>query len=348
MNNNFEQNFGVSNPTSGIDKSKKIEGKWVYLKSSLQNKEGNYENLHIKLGPDGKPMALAFFDIDKTLLELGATYEEIRKKMWPTAVERDGIEEVNKIHLAGFRLGTMWRELFRGIERWKDSELYEKEFLGPGKEGEHIDEAGDKFHELSDKLLREFDDIAAKTVEEQAKGNPELFEKAKIKPMYKLIAMYKKMGIPIVGMTANPRKFVEAICKYTGLAENFVACATDTDVPGKKEYKMEWLIKELKEKGLLIPYDKLFTTGDSWQGDVKCAKRFRDLVKEEHPEVNASGTLIIGGEGDLTPEIIKKLKDMEDDKDTKIDILDHSKVPIVDGKPEFFSKRKERPFWKKL
>lgn len=339
----------MSNPFEHIpinSAQKMEEKKRVSIQSNLENAEGGHEDINIKLEADGKPKLLVFEDIDKTLLHLEPTYNEIRKNMWPEAVAKDGLEEFSKVHLDGFRLGTMWRELYRiyaiytlGKEEWKNSNTYTEEFLASGKEGEHIDEPGNKYYELSNKLLEKFDDIAAQTVEKQAKENPNLFEDAKINPVYKLNTLYKRLGVPIVGMSANPRKFIEAVCKYTGLSERFIACATDTDVAGTKEYKMKWLTEQLEKKGLPVPYDRLLVIGDSPLGDVGSASKFQKLVASEHPEVNASGIVIIASDEDLKVAG-EKLSNVDD---INIHTFDYTKVPMDEkGDPMLFSKNRDK------
>ena len=315
--------------------------------SNLQKADGTFESFSIKLDKDGKPPLIVFEDIDKTLLHLEPTYKEIRKVMWPDAVEKDGIEEVGRVHLAGFRLGTMWRELYRmhaiydlGKTKWKDADLYAEEFLAKGMPGEHIDEPGDPLHKKCDELLEKFDDIAASTVEKQAKENPEFFDEAKIQPIYKLNALYKRLGVVIVGMTANPKKFANALCKYAGLGESFMDCATDTDVPGTKEYKMQYLIKQLEAKGINIPYDKILIIGDSPLGDVGSGSKFQKLEKEKHPEVKTKGIVINGNEEDLIVAI-NKLKEVID---MEIHAIDTSKVPLdKHNNPDFTTKG--RPYF---
>jgi phosphoglycolate phosphatase-like HAD superfamily hydrolase len=317
------------------------EKKFISIQSNLENAEGKHEIIKIKLGEDGKPRALVFEDIDKTLLHLEPTYKEIRKKMWPEAVARDGLEEFSKVHLDGFRLGTMWRELYRiygiyslGKEEWKDANIYQKDFLAKGKEGEHIDKPGDEYHEFSNGLLEKFDEIASKTVEEQAKENPHFFDDAKIGPMYKFNTILKRLQIPIVGMTANPRKFAEALCKYSGLAEVFIVCATDTDVPGTKEYKVKWSIEDLEKKGLPIPYSALMGVGDS-DKDAGSVSRYKELVKNEHPDVDGSGVIVIANDEELE-DAVEKLKGI---KNIKIHSFNYNKVPVdKNGDAEFFSK----------
>ena len=329
----------------------KIETNRVNITGRLENSSNKQIDFSIKLESDGKPKLVVFEDIDKTLLHLEPTYNEIRKNMWPEAVEKDGIEAVSKVHLDGFRLGTMWRELYRmyaiytlGKVEWKDANIYAEEFLAPGKDGENIDTPGDIYHEQSDELLKKFDDIAEKTVEDQAKTNPNFFDDAKIKQTYKLNSLYKRLGVVVVGMSANPRKFINALCKYTGLADSFLDCATDTDVSGTKEYKMQWLIKRLEEKGLSIPYDRLLVIGDSPLGDVGSASRFQKLVKHEHPEVSASGIVIIESDEEMKSAIDK----LNETTDINIHTLDYTKVPEnKDGDQELFSKGRDE-FYKKI
>jgi phosphoglycolate phosphatase-like HAD superfamily hydrolase len=313
--------------------------------SNLERADNSFESFSIKLDSNNKPPLVVFEDIDKTLLHLEPTYTEIRKIMWGDAVKQDGIEEVSKVHLDGFRLGTMWRELYRmhaiyklGKLEWKDAQLYEEEFLAPGMEGEHIDEPGDKLHEECNIYLNNFDDIAALTVEKQAKENPNFFDESKIKSMYKLNTLYKRAGVVIVGMTANPKKFANALCKYAGLGEYFIDCATDTDVPGTKEYKMLWLISKLEKIGIQIPYDKLLVIGDSPLGDAGSAERLAILLKEKFPEFKASGIVIIQNkeEGIIAQE---KLKNTTHIKKSTFNI---DNVPLdKDGVPDLVSKNRK-------
>lgn len=345
FNNDFLSLFWYNKIMENLNK---IENNKINIFSSLENNKGENESFSIKLDKDGKPKLVVFEDIDKTLLHLEPTYNEIRKNMWPEAVEKDGLEEFSKVHLDGFRLGTMWKELYRihgiynlGKEEWKNIDTYSKEFLSEGKDGENIDVQGDKYHEISDELLRKFDDIASITVEKQAKDNPNFFDKSKIESMYKLNSLYKRLGVVVLGMSANPRKFIEAICKYTGLSEYFIDCATDTDVSGTKEYKMKWLIERLEGKGVSVPYDRLLVIGDSPMGDVASASRFQKMVKKEHPEVFASGIIIIENEADMKIAVDK----LSDVNDININAFDYSQIPISsNGEPELFSKNRHKFF----
>jgi phosphoglycolate phosphatase-like HAD superfamily hydrolase len=328
-----------------MEKTPGLDTRRESFTSRVEKSDGTFEALSIKMEKDGKPKLFVFEDIDKTLLHLEPTYMKIREAMWPEAAKKEGIELVSKVHLDGFRLGTMWRELYRmhgiyslGRDDWRDSNFYEQDFLAPGKAGEHIDKPGDPLHEEADKMLQKFDDIAAQVVEAQAKADPDFFKNSKIKPMFKLNAIYKRLGVPVVGMSANPRKFIEAICKHTGLAEQFLDCATDTDVPGTKEFKMRWLAARAEENGLHVPYDRLLVIGDSALGDVGSASRFQQLAASEHPEVSAAGILIVDNEKDIA-EGVRKLEGV---RDIDVRALDYKKVPFDDkGVPILGSGRRD-------
>ena len=139
----------------------------------------------------------------------------------------------------------------------------------------------------------------------------------------------------MVGMTANPKKFANALCKYAGLGEFFMDCATDTDVPGTKEYKMQYLIKQLEEMGIKIPYDKLLVIGDSPLGDVGSGSKFQKLEKEKHPEVKTKGIVINGNEEDLTVAINK----LKETTDMEIHAMDVNQVPLdKHGNPDLTQK----------
>jgi len=159
----------------------------AHITSELERPDNSRAVIDVELSGD-KPKQLIFWDIDGTLLDLAEIYKPIRQAMWPKAVARDGLEEVSRVHLAGFRLGTMWRELYRmhaiyelnKIE-WKDVSLYENEFLSPGKPGEKIDEAGDYYHQLADDMLNQFDEAAVSAIASEYERNPTLFVNVRIK-----------------------------------------------------------------------------------------------------------------------------------------------------------------------
>lgn len=340
-----------------IDSSlEKKEISHINIQSNLERVDGLRENFKIDLLPDGKPRIVAFCDIDKTFIHLEPAYEEIRKALWPEAVKKEGIAEVNHVHLGGFKLGTMWRELDRmhriyelGQEKFKDVEIYKKEILGRGMEGEHIDTIGDTLHEEMDVKLKNYDEVAAEVIEQMYKKDPNSFDKGKIGPVYHLADIYKRLGVPMVAMSANPKKFLNAVLKYAGLSEHFIDCASDTDVPGLKEYKMKYLINILENKGLEIPYDRLVIIGDSAEGDVGSGPRFKKLMNKEEPDLNivVKGLLVVDNEKDLQNTVSSISHDRE--LCDSVQALDLSGVPIskVDGAYLMAGKNKEK-FLKQL
>ncbi len=274
----------------------------LVVTSELERPDGTHPEFHIDVLSDGKPKIIAFWDVDKTLVNLEGPMRAIRPAMWPEAFEKDDLEEVSAVHLAGYQLGNMWRELYRmygiytqGKRQWNDPAAYEADFLAPGKDGEHIDKAGDSYHEFADKLLQRFDGIATRVIDEQYQKDPHTFDHEKIKPMYHLAEVYRRLGNPQVGMSANPRGYIRAVCKYLGLSEYFIDCATDTDVAGLKEHKMKYLTAALEAKGIQVPYDRLVIVGDSPTGDVGSGPRFRELMHKEKPAINvvARGLLVV-------------------------------------------------------
>ena len=278
----------------------------IYVKSNLTGLRAERAELRIARGPDGKPPAAAFFDIDLTFLELEEVlYPEVRRRLWPN------IEHVDKVHLAGFRLGTMFKEMYRmkmlndypydrRYASWADENAYEADFLA--NEGVHINEPGDSYHEMAAAELARFDAVATQVVKEVREQHPESFEQGKIGPVYQLAEEYRRLGVPIVGMTANPRGFILEILKDTGLSEIFFECATDDDVPGDKEYKMLWLIEKMEQAGIPVPYDHIEVIGDSVTGDVGSGPRFEQLMRVKQPakKVITHGLLIVESEEALS------------------------------------------------
>lgn len=272
----------------------------VKIPSNLYRSDGARAIFDIQLSAAGTPKGLIFWDIDKTLVDLDSVYIPIREAMWPDAVARDGMAEVGRVHEAGFKLGTMWRELYRMYaiyeldkSAWKDPAVYEAEFLAPGKPGEHIDETGDEYHEFSDKLLRKFDDVAVVAVEREYKRDHDLPEKYSIKPAIALAERYRREGVPMVGMSANPRGFIRSVCTYTGLADFLIDCASDDDALGRKEWKMQYLIGVLESKGLHIPYQNLTIIGDSLEGDIGSGPRLAKLMESRGIKVAMRGVLVV-------------------------------------------------------
>ncbi|MBU1039121.1 hypothetical protein KKC17_02745 [Patescibacteria group bacterium] len=323
-----------------MELNKEKEKTFIEVESNLEKPDGSREIFKINLLPDGKPKLIAFCDIDKTFVHLEPCYKEIRKTLWPKAVDKEGLEEVTRVHLAGFRLGTMWRELDRmhriyelGQEQYKDSDVYSREILGSGKEGEYIDQPGNSLYEQANKMLETFDNVAAEVVEKMYQADADSFNEGKIGPIYHLAAMYKRLGVPMMAMSANPKKFLNAVLKYTGLSEHFIDSASDTDVPGLKEYKMEYLMETLKNKGLNIPYDRLIILGDSPTGDVGSGPRFEKLMKAKNPDlqVTVKGLLVVENNNDL--QSARQVVSQDQDLIKSVQILDLSSVPVskIDG-----------------
>lgn len=279
----------------------------LLVKSHLRNLEGRNAEIRLARTAEGTVPLTAFFDIDLTFLNLEELlYPEVRRKLWPNIDPG----KVDDIHLAGFRLGTMFKEMYRmkmlndtpndnEYSKWADADYYENSFLQTT--GKNINIPGDPYHEVAAAELKKFDEVATKTAREIYEKNPASYHQAKIGPVFQLAEEYKRLGVPMVGMTANPRGFIEEILKYTGLADRFVECATDDDVSGDKEHKMKWLIDKLEQDGIPVSYNRLEVIGDSVTGDIGSGPRFERLMSEVRPELNVKthGLLIVENEAAL-------------------------------------------------
>lgn len=273
-----------------------VEGVF-FVKSHLENAP-----IRLKKAEDGKVPMTAFFDIDLTFLNLEELlYPKLRRLLWPNIDS----SKVDEIHLGGFRLGTMFKEMYRmkmlndfpeEYKKWENAEVYENEFLSA--DGKNINDPEDDYHKIATTELKRFDEIATQVAKEIYEQNPESYDKAKIGPIFQLAEEYKRLGIPMVGMTANPRGFILEILKYTGLADKFIECATDDDVSGDKEHKMKWLIEKLEQDNIPVSYDRLEVIGDSITGDVGSGPRFEHLMSKERPglKVKTHGLLIVENE----------------------------------------------------
>ncbi|MFA4818236.1 MAG: hypothetical protein WC621_00100 [Patescibacteria group bacterium] len=280
----------------------------LLVKSHLQNLEGKNAEIRLARTAEGVVPLTAFFDIDLTFLNLEELlYPEVRRKLWPNIDS----SKVDDIHLAGFRLGTMFKEMYRmkmlndnpdddKYSTWADADYYEKDFLET--EGQNINLPGDEYHEIAATELKRFDEMATQIARDIYKKDPESYDKAKIGPVFQLAEEYKRLGVPMVGMTANPRGFILEILKYTGLADKFIECATDDDVPGDKEHKMKWLIEKLEQDNIPVSYNRLEVIGDSVTGDVGSGPRFEHLMAEVRPEldIKTHGLLIVENESALS------------------------------------------------
>src|SRR3989338_3607976 len=257
--------------SSGIfDTTSETERKWISIKSELLGLDGEKKEIKVKLMEDGMPQAVAFFDIDGTLAHLSAIHGKAIRKLFS---EQNG-DELEETYYRGFKLGNSFREFdrMRGIYvdghlAWKDPEVYLKErFLPHAKE---IDEPGNLPHTIAADILKKYGEIAAQISEELYKQNPEEFEKSNIAPIFKLVRMYARLGIPMVGFTANTKVLVEKLAQYLKLSDLFLDIATDENMAsGGKEIAIHYLLSELESKGISIPKNRLIFVGDSLRGDI--------------------------------------------------------------------------------
>lgn len=278
----------------------KEKEKRMIVASEIETFDGKPREIEIKLGPDGFPKAVAFFDIDKTLAECGFIHGEAFKKLFGEKFPDQDPGKLTELYLNGLYLGTTFRVFHRmiGIARgrkdWEDPEEYLKWL--PGHERE-VDEEGDG-HDFAAELSIKHSQMGAKMAEEMFKQDPGVFEHTKIKPVFHLVKLYKRLGIPMAVMTANDEPFARAVSKALGLADSFVTLACQKDFMGRgKEGAIEYLIKRLKEKGISVPKN-LIVVGDSLNGDIGSGAKF----VQEHPDYMTTGVLV--GEDD-----IEKVKD---------------------------------------
>ena len=90
-----------------------------------------------------------------------------------------------------------------GHEEWKDPEVYLKERFIPHRK--EIDEPGHSAHNVAEAILEEYGKVAATICDELYEREPSEFEKANIAPIFKLAQIYARLGIPMVGFTANAK-----------------------------------------------------------------------------------------------------------------------------------------------
>jgi len=257
-------------PFGNFDDAPTPEKKWISIPSELEGVDGKKKDIKIELMADGKPRAMAFFDIDGTLAHLDIIHGKAIAKLFPDQEPA----ELETTYYKGFKLGNSFREFdrMRGIYidgniEWKNPEVYLRDRFNP--HAKEIDEPGNEAHEISAKILKAYGEIAAQICDELYEKNPEEFSKANIVPIFKLAKMYARLGIPMVGFTANARVFVDKLAKYLKLSDIFLDIATDeTMTGGGKEVAIHSLIGELESKGIPIPKDRLIFVGDSIRGDI--------------------------------------------------------------------------------
>lgn len=229
---------------------------------------------------------------------------------------------------------------------WKDPEIYWKErYLPHAKE---IDESGNEAHKIAAEILKIYGETAANVADELFKEYPEEFEKSNIAPIFKLAHLYARLGIPMVGFTANAKVFVDKLAKYLKLSDLFIDIATDeTMAGGGKENAIHYLINEMKEKGFQVPKDRLIFVGDSIRGDIGTSL----TAREKDREIHGQGILVLKDKEAL----IKIKKQISEDPQLKsmtdsinIDALVVEDVPLDEkGNPMLLSRFRDK-FLEKL
>ncbi len=288
---------------------------YLEIESHLERVDGTYTTFRFPLQPNGQVKGVVFCDVNGTYVWLLSILREAISIVFPWVPD---VDELLKVYLAGFKLGTSWREFYRmyGIyvlkmKTWKDPLVYENDFV---KLHEHeIDQPGSSYYQIADRFLTQFDYVASGVVRRQYEENPQHFAGMKIKPINRLAELLLRSGYVVVGMSANPRRYIQAICKYMGLADFFIDCATDSDIFGRKEYKMEYLRKWLHERGIEVPLDRIMVVGDSITGDLGSALRFKWLVDGQGggSKVDAYGLLVVKDEDEFNEACTKIALDPE-------------------------------------
>ena len=177
----------MNNPLEFLNKSSGIEKKWLSVPSELEDVDGNKKDIKIELMEDGKPRAMAFFDIDGTLAHLDIIHGKAIAKLFP---EQDP-KELEETYYRGFKLGNSFREFDRmkgiyidGHKEWKDPEFYLKNRLIPYLK--EIDEPENEAHEFAAEILKAYGEIAADVADEIYREHPEKFEQTNIEPIFHL------------------------------------------------------------------------------------------------------------------------------------------------------------------
>lgn len=301
----------LSNPFENFYKDSGLNKKYINIQSELEDIDGKKKEIKIELMNDGKPITMAFFDIDGTLAHLSMIHGKAIQKLFPDQ-EPNELEET---YYKGFRLGNSFREFDRmkgiytdGHTEWKDPEFYFKNRLSP--KIKEIDEPGNIAHDIAADLLKEYGEAAAQITEDLYKSNGEEFEKANIQPIFVLAKMYAQFGIPMVGFTANAKVFVKILAKYLKLSEIFLDIATDeTMAGGGKEIAIKYLINKLESKGMPVPKNRLTFVGDSLRGDIGSSLVAQKLDKE----ISGQGILVLKNKA----ELIQTKKQINDDPKLK-------------------------------
>lgn len=337
----------MNNPLENFQSG--IEKKWISIKSNLDNLKGEKSDIKLEIMDDGMPKAMAFFDIDGTLEHLSNIHGKAIQKLF----DKVNPEELEETYYKGFKLGNSYREFDRmigiyeyGKTEWKDPEVYIKERLKQNQR--EIDEPGNQPHDIASKVLKLYGLAAGKIAEELYKEDPKHFQTSKIEPIFKLAKMYSRLGIPIVGFTANEKSFVQKLAKYSGLSEVFIDIATDEDMAGGgKEISIEKLINKMEEKGIRIPKDRLIFVGDSLRGDIGVMIKAR--MKDS--SISGQGILVLNNK----EELFKIKRQISEDKDLKnitssidVNAVVVDDVPLDENGSPMLLSRFRRDFMEKL
>lgn len=281
----------MNNPFKDFDRNSGVGNKWISVNSELEHIDGNKKDIKIELMEDGKPRAMAFFDIDGTLAHLSIIHSQAIQKLFPN----QELKELEETYYQGFKLGNSYREFDRmqgiyidGHLDWKDPEFYFKNrFLPCSKE---IDEPGNFAHDNAAEMLKEYGEIASVACDELYKNNPEAFKKTNIESVFLLAKMYSRLGIPMVGFTANAKVFVNKLAKYLNLSDIFLDIATDEIMSGGgKEIAIHHLIDKLESKGISVPKNRLIFVGDSLRGDIGTSL----IARRKDPGIIGQGILVL-------------------------------------------------------
>ncbi|MDD5489488.1 MAG: HAD family hydrolase [Candidatus Moranbacteria bacterium] len=295
------------------------KGKEMSVASDIETFDRRPRKIKIKLDSDGFPRAVAFFDVDKTLAECGFIHGEAFKKLFAEIYPDQDPDKLTEQYLNGLHLGTTFRVFHRmigiardGRKEWEDPEKYLEWFLGHEKE---VDKEGDD-HDLAAALSIRHSQMGAEMVKNM---DPQILEQTKIKPVFHLVKIYQRMGIPMCVMTANDEPFAKAVCKLLGLGDSFIALACQKDFVGQgKEGAIEYLIQRLEEKGVPIPR-KLIVVGDSLNGDISSGAKF----VQKHPEYSVNGVLVSENDVEKTKYRIEKDPNL---KNIPVEILKPSAI----------------------
>lgn len=274
-----------------------ISNETISILSDLAHVDKTKSSLLIRVVGGDMPVAIAFFDIDKTLAHLNILYKEAIHHLFPN----EDKDELIETFLKGFKLGNSFREFDRmhsiyvdGKVEWKDSEIYISERLNTAKD--LIDSPGNEIHDRAKDYLVSYGKEAASVADSLYATDPEIFSKAQIGPLYSLLELYKMNGVLMFGFTANAKIFVEKLAMYLGLSDYFLDIATDEMMEGGgKEIAIKKLLDIVKEKGLRIPKEQLIFIGDSIRGDIGSGA----LFCKNNPGFGGYGIVVLENKDDL-------------------------------------------------